>query len=440
MSQDTSIPILSQPGANAGGFARAALEHAHPPVRALYIHTPFCVHKCHYCDFYSFVDSQDQQATFVERLIAELSVLAPHAGGAPLRTIFVGGGTPSLLRVELWKRLLAALGNSFDLSVIRTGQGEFTVECNPESASPELLAMLREGGVNRVSMGAQSFNREHLKVLERRHDPESVSRAVEAARAAGISRQSIDLIYAIPGQTLAEWEADVRTAADLGTTHISCYNLTYEPNTPMAVRLRRGEFARTDEDLEADMFELTGTLLAQRGLGRYEVSNYAAGGIAGPNACAHNLTYWRQEQWLAAGPSASGHVWASDDPARGGHRWKNTPNLGAYLAQSDRGYAPIADHEPPAAFRAVRERIMTGVRLSEGIDAAAICSAAEAAAKGSGVRLQRIAGAFIDDGLMESAEGRWRVTQRGWLLADFVARRMMSAVDAVGESIAARIP
>ncbi|MBL8990343.1 MAG: radical SAM family heme chaperone HemW [Phycisphaerae bacterium] len=420
----------SGPGGGVPGWAsaRAALAGAHGPVRSLYVHTPFCAHKCHYCDFYSFVDQRDQQGAFVERLIEELQAQAPLAGGAPLRTIFVGGGTPSLLRADLWRRLLAAMEGLFDLSLIRAGVGEFTVECNPESATAELLGVLRAGGVNRVSMGAQSFQERHLRTLERRHDPERVAAALELAEGAGIARRSIDLIYAVPGQTLGEWEADVRRALALGTTHLSCYNLTYEPNTAMTVRLKRGEFTPVDDDLEADMFELAGTLLAERGLERYEVSNYALGGIGGGHACAHNLAYWRQEAWLAAGPSASGHVWAGAGRRGGGHRWKNAPNLGAYLAQSDGGYAPVAEHEGPDPARAVRERIMTGVRLSEGLDTAEITADAEAAVSGAGQRLALIAAELEADGWLTTAGGRWKVTPRGWLGADFVARRLMGCV------------
>ncbi|MCW5764564.1 MAG: radical SAM family heme chaperone HemW [Phycisphaeraceae bacterium] len=408
--------------------ARAAVAGGHGPVRSLYVHTPFCVHKCHYCDFYSFVDQRDQQGAFVERLIEELRAQAPLASGAPLRTIFVGGGTPSLLREDVWRRLLSEMNGLFDLSLIRSGAGEFTVECNPESATAELLGVLRAGGVNRVSMGAQSFEARHLRTLERRHDPERVAEALDLAARAGVERRSIDLIYAVPGQTLAEWEADVRRALALGTTHLSCYNLTYEPNTAMTVRLKRGEFTPVDDDLEADMFELAGALLAERGLERYEVSNYALGGIRGGQACAHNLAYWRQESWLAAGPSASGHVWAGPDRRAGGHRWKNAPNLGAYLAQSDGGYAPVAEHEAPDRARAVRERIMTGVRLSEGLDAAEVMADAEAAEPGSGTRLAAAAAELEADGWLASASGRWRVTARGWLGADFVARKLMGCV------------
>jgi oxygen-independent coproporphyrinogen-3 oxidase len=429
--------MASSAGVSAAGAAHplAGREPAgHPPVRSLYIHVPFCFHKCHYCDFYSIVDTQDRQGAFTDRLIDELGVLAPHAAGAPLRTVFVGGGTPSLLRIELWERLLGTLARLFDLSQIRAaGSGggdlpapgvsgprppepisEFTVECNPETVTPELMALLKAGGVSRASVGAQSFNPHHLKTLERWHDPENVARALELARAAGIERRSLDLIYGVPGQTLEEWDADLTRALSLGTSHLSCYALTYEPNTAMTARLAAGRFTRTDEDLETDMFEHTLTRLRAAGLERYEVSNFARPG----QESLHNLAYWRQEQWLAAGPSASGHA--------GGWRWKNTPRLGDYLASW--GLSTLAEVEAPDARRAVRERLMTGLRLAEGVDAPAIVADAERAAGGAADRLHAAAARARKQGWLEGSPDRWRLTDAGFLLADHIASEFMRCV------------
>lgn len=394
-------------------------------MRSLYIHTPFCVHKCHYCDFYSFVDTRDQQPLFVERLVSELRTLAPHARGAALKTVFVGGGTPSLLRVELWERVLATLAEAFDLSEIRAGRGEFTVECNPESATPELLAVLRAGGVDRVSIGAQSFDPRHLKTLERWHNPENVARAVEAARAAGIPRQSIDLIFAIPGQSLEDWDRDLDRALALKTTHLSCYDLTYEPNTAMTKRLSLGEFEPAPEELELTMFEHKVRKLGAAGLARYEVSNFAVPGAES----LHNLAYWRQEQWLAAGPSASGHALAGATARAGSVRWKNVPRLGDYLASS--GYSPVVDVEAPDGARLVRERIMMGLRLSEGIDGGEVL--ADAAACGCDARaIERAVARAGGRGWMTTSAGRWTLTDAGFPLADMIAGEIMAAAAAPG--------
>jgi oxygen-independent coproporphyrinogen-3 oxidase len=373
---------------------------------SLYIHVPFCFHKCHYCDFYSLVDKQDRQAPFAQRLAAELAALSPWAG--PLETIFVGGGTPTLLRPELWTDLLVKLHRHFDFSK----DPEFTVECNPETATPELFAILREGGVNRISIGAQSFNPVHLKTLERWHDPQNVLKSLALAKAAGISRQSLDLIYAIPGQTQEEWEQNLATALGAGTTHLSCYSLTYEPNTAMTARLNRGEFARTDEDLEADMFCLTLEKLRGAGIERYEVSNFAKRG----DECRHNLAYWRQRNWLAAGPSASAHMH--------GHRWKNVPRLDDYLNGGELGFAPITDYEAAEPMRNLAERIMTGLRISEGVDSTEILSAAGNAA----ARLQAVAANAVSKGLIADDASRWILTDAGFLVADSIAADLMAAL------------
>ncbi len=427
-------PVIALQQAPAALTAAPAHAATGPAARSLYIHTPFCVHKCHYCDFYSFVDTRGQQAAFVSRLVEELAAIAPRAA-TPLETVFVGGGTPSLLDVGLWRRLLGALGERFDLSRMgAAGGGEFTVECNPESTSSELLEALVGGGVNRVSIGAQSFIQRHLDTLERRHDPRNVGRAVAAARAAGIQRVSIDLIFAIPGQTLSDWRSDLEAALAIGLDHISCYNLTYEPNTAMTQRLQAGAFEPVNDETEAAMYVATATTLAAAGLDRYEVSNYARGGLRGPHASRHNLAYWQHAPWLAAGPSASGHLWADADPAAGSWRWKNVPRLDTYLASAGRGHCPAVDVEPPEPARALRERLMMGVRVADGVDAAAMLQHARALGPGVAERLSARVGALREQRLIAPREPgralpeRWHLSDAGWLMADHVAAELMAAV------------
>lgn len=458
LPQSRDAPIAPRAPAPPTVFADAALPQIHPngppahpspgAVRSLYIHVPFCFHKCHYCDFYSIVDTRDRQAEFVARLCDELAALAPWARGVPLRTVFVGGGTPSLLAVPLWEQLLKALARAFDLSDIRAGRGEFTVECNPETVTPDLMAALRAGGVDRVSVGAQSFNPAHLKTLERWHDPDNVARAITMARAAGINRQSLDLIFGIPGQSLADWQADLDRALALGAEHLSCYNLTYEPGTAMNARLARGDFTPADEDLEVEMFRVTRDRLHAAGLARYEISNFAR-----PNAQSlHNCAYWRQDQWLAAGPSASAHVAHA--------RWKNTPRLDDYLHSSRHGFAPITDHEPAethngqptphGGHRGLRERLMTGIRLSAGLDWDDALARARSLNDRHGTnpadRLESTLRRLTDNGWVDIASpdvtptaphsttppGRQlRLTDAGLLMANRVAAALM---DAVGNS------
>ena len=395
---------------------RLADDPRHVPVQSLYAHIPFCFHKCHYCDFYSLVDTRDRQQPFVDRLLEDLAAIAPLSRGAEMETIFIGGGTPTLLRVDLWERLLAALRRRLDLSAIAAGRGEFTVECNPETATPELFAALRQGGVNRLSMGAQSFDPRHLKTLERWHDPDSVERAIDLARAAGFERLSLDLIFAIPGQSLADWDRDRARARAAGVNHLSCYALTYEPNTAMTVRLSRGEFEPAPEDLEADMYELAIERCAQAGLARYEISNFARPG----HECAHNLAYWRQRPWLAAGPSASGHLL---DPDGGSWRWKNLPRLDDYLRQSEQGHPPAVDTETPDPRRLLAEQIMTGLRLRDGIDLDALCRAAGDEAPSQALR--RVADQQVARGHATDHDGRLCLTDSGFLVADALTREFL---------------
>lgn len=392
------------------------------PIRSLYLHIPFCFHKCHYCDFYSIVDSRDRMGAFTDRLIEELRAVAPWAEGAPLETLFVGGGTPTLLPPALWIRLLEALHEAFDMSaMIPGGRGEFSIECNPETVTPELTRTLADSGVNRLSIGAQSFDKAHLATLERWHDPQNVRKAIDLARAAGIERLSVDLIYATPGQTVASCVRDLKQAIALGVEHVSAYSLTYEPGTAMTARLGRGEFEPTDERTDAQMMRTSRDVLADAGFRRYEVSNFALPGAE----CRHNLAYWRQRPWLAAGPSASAHV--------AGHRWKNVPNLGTYLDQSFDGHPPVMDLEIPDARRALAERVMTGLRLCEGLDAAAILAACTAIAPELSCDVRTQLRRLRDEGLILPRSGRrverWILTDPGMMQADRIAAGLMAIVD-----------
>ncbi|MCA9284610.1 MAG: radical SAM family heme chaperone HemW [Phycisphaerales bacterium] len=372
-------------------------------IDAVYVHVPFCFHKCHYCDFYSFVDRQDRQGVFVDRLIEEMTAAA-HGWSAPLDSIFVGGGTPTLLAPPHWKRLLASMRSVLPLSTSL----EFTVEANPETVTPELAEVLAAGGVNRASIGAQSFEPRHLQTLERWHDPASVVRAAGILREAGIDNINLDLIFGIPGQRLEEWYDDLDAALALGPSHLSCYGLTYEANTAMTRRLEAGAFERIDDALEAEMYGAARTRLAAAGFEQYEISNWARRAGNGIRACRHNLAYWRSRNWWPLGPSASGHV--------EGWRWKNVPRLGDYLDASP--WPPIGDVEHLDDDGQVGERLMLGLRLNEGIAAAELKMLLARGARGG----QRRA-AFerhTTSGLLEWNGDRLRLTPRGQLLADTV--------------------
>lgn len=422
MPHDTALPLLRQrPGEpRACPLAQIAADPAHPRghPEALYIHTPFCFHKCHYCDFYSIVDTRDRQLDFAARLAEELHALGQWHGrptdARPLRSIFVGGGTPTLMGETPWHIVLDALHRAFEIDP----DAEFTVECNPETASPDLLALLASRGVNRLSIGAQSFDPALLKVLERWHDPDNVPRAVEIARGAGIANLSLDLIYAIPGQSLDQWQSDLDRALALQPSHLSCYCLTYEPGTAMTRRLELGQVHATPDDLAADMQMTTFQVLQDAGLNRYEVSNFARPGAE----CRHNLAYWRQHPWLAAGPSASAHV--------AGHRWKNVPHLDKYLASARASpLPPVIDHELPDARRALVELLMTGLRITEGVDAARVLEDGACISAQTPGRLSTGASVCESRAWLDVTPTRWKPTDAGMLFADAIAIEFMSALD-----------
>ena len=381
-----------------------------PMVASLYIHIPFCFHKCHYCDFYSIVDRQDRQQAFVDRMVDELIAQSNATDHPPLETIFIGGGTPTLLAPTHLKDLLERIQSEFSIS----STTEWTIESNPETLTDDICAVLADSGVNRISMGAQSFNRDHLKALERHHDPESVERSIRRAKSFGFDRLSLDLIYGIPDQTLDQWADDLNRALELPIDHLSAYALTYEPNTAMTARLKRGEFNATPDELEVDMYNHTLDRIGQHGLARYEVSNHAKAG----SECRHNLAYWRGENWLAVGPSASGHL--------DGIRWKNTPRLDEYISTSDDGFAPICELESPDARRGLMDRLMMGIRVRDGLDQSQ--TIADADQLGRSVEIVRAMDLCIDQGWVDETDGRWALTNDGYHFADRVARELIGAL------------
>lgn len=323
------------------------------PVHGLYVHVPFCFHKCHYCDFYSIThQSAERMGEFVDALLIEARTWVTGDRPTPKpRTIFFGGGTPSLLPIEQMDRLLAGLASTYDLSNV----AEWTVEVNPATTDLAYLQMLRSHGVDRLSFGGQSFNREELKTLERHHDPDDVPASIALARLAGFSRLNVDLIYAIPGQSLASWQRSLEQAVSLGLDHYSCYGLTYEPNTPLAVKRRLGQVLAAEESLEIEMFRLTRSLLRDAGIKGYEISNYARPG----QESLHNLTYWLGHNYIGLGPSAASHL--------AGHRFKNLAHLSAWQADAANGRLALEEYESLSEAARIGERAMLLLRLSRGV-------------------------------------------------------------------------
>lgn len=318
------------------------------------MHVPFCFHKCHYCDFYSITHQGDERMEgFVELVLLEAQEWAEARPPESLRprTIFFGGGTPSLLSLDAMRRLMGGLRNHFDLS----GVTEWTVEVNPATADETYCRMLRDSGADRLSFGAQSFRPEELKTLERHHDPDDVPRSVDIARRAGFTRLNVDLIYAIPGQDLASWSASLEQAIDLGTPHLSCYGLTYEPNTPMGVKKRLGVIRAVEDATELEMLHHTRLRLTEAGLPPYEISNYAASN----EECRHNLVYWTGGNYLGLGPSAASHI--------EGWRWRNRPHLGEWERAVAAGGLAASDVEHLSPSRRAGELAMLMLRLTRGL-------------------------------------------------------------------------
>ncbi len=376
----------------------------------LYVHVPFCFHKCHYCDFYSITrQTPERMAGFVDLILAEADGWAANRRIAP-RTVFFGGGTPTLLPPSEMVRLIDGLRHRFDLA----GVDEFTVEANPATVTPDHCRALRAAGVDRLSFGAQSFDRGDLALLERHHAPDDVAASLAVARAAGFTRLNLDLIFAIPGQTLASWRRTLAAAVSLGTTHLSCYALTYEPNTALAVRKRLGQFTAAADELELEMLHDTRDRLAAAGFAAYEVSNFARGG----EACRHNLNYWTGGNYLGLGPSAASHV--------DGVRWRNRPHLGEWEAAVADGRLSAADVERLSPTQRAGELAMLMLRLGSGFDF-------DFCGRQTGVDATALFAATAERmsalGLVTSAEGVVRLTRRGVDVADAVAAEFVAAAD-----------
>lgn len=365
----------------------------------LYIHVPFCRRRCGYCDFYSQVLDLARVEPLINAVLDELSWACDKYEMA-CETIFVGGGTPTSLPPEQLGRLLRACAES-----ARGACYEFTVEVNPATVETETARVLADAGVNRVSIGAQSFNEAELNVLERTHRPAQVAETVAICRAAGIRNVNFDLIFAIPGQTLASWRASLEAAMALEPDHLSCYGLTYEPGTHLRRQWRAGLVERVDEDLEADMYETALDTLAAAGYPQYEISNFARPGAE----CRHNLAIWHNQPYLGLGPSAAGFV--------DGIRYKNVSDTSEYVRAIQAGRLPRVEQEQLDQEERARETAMLALRLREGLDRR---SFAQRFGRDPVDFFADAVNRHVRDGLLEVDERAVRLTRPGLLLADIV--------------------
>jgi oxygen-independent coproporphyrinogen III oxidase len=322
------------------------------PVRSLYAHVPFCAHKCLYCAFYSEVPGRGAMDRYVRAMLEEMK---PIAGRMKLDTLFFGGGTPSLLSVEQWKTIFQGL-EGMGLS----GAREFTVECNPATIDREKADVLRSHGVNRISMGIQSFDDQFLQRLGRVHTRAQAIASFKLLRAAGFDNINLDLMFGIPGQTLAQWRATLLEAIDLGSEHLSSYEITYEEDTPLFDQLQAGQID-VDEDLACEMYDTLVNEAGKAGVHRYEISNFARdrGENAIPSlACQHNVNYWRGGAYFGVGPSATSYV--------DGCRWTDCRDTARYCDLIEQGRSPIESQETLSPLRRAGEIAAFGLRMSIG--------------------------------------------------------------------------
>lgn len=323
-------------------------QPAHLFPRAAYIHVPFCAHKCGYCDFASVAGEDARRDIFLRALAAEIDAVLP--GPRSVRTLFVGGGTPTYLTALQLRTLLELLNTWFDPHAL----DEFTVESNPNTLDAEKVRILADHGVNRVSLGAQSFHPHLLQQLERNHDPASVPRAVDMVRQR-IQNVSLDLIFGIPTQTFSDWESDLEKALALMPDHCSTYGLTYEKGTLLWKQRQQGQVAPVSEELEGLMYEHALDRLPSAGWEQYEVSNFARPG----HACQHNLVYWANEAYYGFGPGAAAYA--------EGTRTLNTRELGAYLDRCLSGRSPISQSETLEPEARARETLILALRRRQGV-------------------------------------------------------------------------
>lgn len=370
------------------------------------MHVPFCASRCGYCDFNTYTASELQGSgsspdTWLEAVRRELARARATVGDRAVDTVFVGGGTPSLIGAERLGAVLATIRSEFGLAP----DAEVTTESNPESTSPEFFAGLVEAGYTRVSLGMQSAAPHVLRILDRRHTPGRAVDAAREARAAGIAHVNLDLIYATPGETAADLRGSVEAVLSAGVDHVSAYSLIVEDGTAMARKVARGELPAPDDDVAAERYELVDDLLSAAGLHWYEVSNWAGSAEA---RCRHNLGYWLDGDWWGVGPGAHSHL--------AGRRWWNVKHPARYAAALAESGDPEADHEVLTPTEQHTERVMLRLRLAEGLDLDLLDAPARAEA-------DRAAAA----GLLELRGGRAILTRRGRLLADRVVQDLLLA-------------
>lgn len=378
-----------------------------PRTLSAYVHVPYCRVRCGYCDFNTYTATElrgAKQADFVDHVDAEIAIARAHldtlGDSRELSTIFFGGGTPTLLPVADLVHTVSSLRENFGIAP----GAEVTVEANPDSVDQAYLDALAAGGVTRVSFGVQSAVPEVLAVLDRTHNPERVPEVVAAARASGLA-VSIDLIYGAPGETMDQWMRSLELVAQLDVDHVSAYSLIVEDGTALERKIRRGELAAPDANLQADMYEAADRAFEAMGLSWYELSNWSRNEAT---KSRHNMAYWLNQDWWGFGAGAHSYL--------AGRRWWNVKHPAAYASRVMDGLSPEQDGETPTSSETQLERVLLGTRLSSGFEIADLDESVRSEVD-----------ALVADGLIslqgENGE-RIVLTLQGRLLADAVVRRL----------------
>ncbi len=366
----------------------------------IYVHIPFCKQRCIYCDFYS-TTLHGLMGSYVESVCREARMRCI----SPVRTVYVGGGTPSQLPAETMMRLVEGLRRAYDLSVVE----EFTIEVNPDDVTEEYMSMLMSAGVNRISMGVQSFVDAELATINRRHDDQGAMRAGESIRSVGIDNISIDLIYGIPGQTPESWRYSVGQAIRAGVQHISAYNLSYEPGTRLWRMREAGEVTEADDATCVEMYDTLTVMLRESGYEHYEISNFALPG----RESRHNSSYWDGTPYVGLGASAHSYD--------GRVRSYNPASVREYIDKIEKGELP-GIVESSEWWERYDEAVMVSLRTARGLDLDKI-----GAAYGNDVReeLLRKAGVYIGGGKLLREGSRLRIPEGAWMMSDAIIRDLM---------------
>ena len=376
---------------------------------AFYVHIPYCVRRCGYCDFNTYTpaelsisnDLSETSRSYIDLLIKELEFARETTGSAVVPTIFFGGGTPTLMESADLGRVISAISDHYELSP----DAEITTEANPDTVTKEKLASLREAGFNRISFGMQSAVPHVLKSLDRTHNPENVLKATTWAREVGFNEVSVDLIYGTAGESLADWELTIDTALSLPISHISAYALIVESGTKLGAQVKRGEVTMPDDDETADKYLLADEKFIQAGFDWYELSNWSKKG----SECRHNLAYWNGDNWWGLGAGAHSHV--------DGRRFWNVKHPAAYTQKVIESGNPMHDQELLTRDEARSEEIMLQIRLATGLSLSAL---SESEAKSLPT--------FLAEGyLLPSAweNGQVVLSKTGRLMADRIVREIL---------------